>query len=287
MSFQSFILEHWAIALVALVILFEASRVIYRLTFHPLSRFPGPKLAAATHFYAIYYDMFLPGQFVKHIAQLHKRPGSPNLAGRTPREGSGYVLQVPTFSLKELLSERKGKHAEGRRLARIHKVGSNFTKDPEFYANPMIGLSLLCTVDPTEAKKRKDAFHPFFSKTAVRRVEFLCHAKVSQFLNILEEAASNSTVVDMYRGFGCLTADVILDYSYQRDFSALSTKDFKSGIVDAFTDLTTTAQFGTYFRRCYAVGDWVANQLPKGILAWVSPPMLTVVEFKEVNFAQT
>lgn len=51
---------------------------VYRLLFHPLSRFPGPKLAAATYWRSFYYDILqgpYPGRELYDIHQLHNRYG--------------------------------------------------------------------------------------------------------------------------------------------------------------------------------------------------------------------
>lgn len=51
--------------------------VLNRVYLSPLSRFPGPKLAAATQWYETYYEMFYRGggMFTKHIKQLHEEYG--------------------------------------------------------------------------------------------------------------------------------------------------------------------------------------------------------------------
>lgn len=60
---------------VVFVVVYLISLAIYRLYFHPLARFPGPKLAALSKWYEFYYDVYLQGQFVFQLEELHKRYG--------------------------------------------------------------------------------------------------------------------------------------------------------------------------------------------------------------------
>ena len=48
---------------------------IRRLCFHPLSHIPGPKLAAATHWYHTYWHFFRGGIFTRMLPDLHKKYG--------------------------------------------------------------------------------------------------------------------------------------------------------------------------------------------------------------------
>jgi hypothetical protein len=51
--------------------------VIYRLYFSPIAKFPGPKIAALTHWYECYYDVFTPGggMYMWEIQKLHQKYG--------------------------------------------------------------------------------------------------------------------------------------------------------------------------------------------------------------------
>jgi hypothetical protein len=53
---------------------YNVVKYFYRLTFHPLARFPGPKLAAATTLYNAYYDILTPG-LIKRLPDMHKKYG--------------------------------------------------------------------------------------------------------------------------------------------------------------------------------------------------------------------
>lgn len=48
---------------------------IYRIWFHPLAGFPGPKLAAATGWYQTYYEVMTYGKLSFKLAELHTRYG--------------------------------------------------------------------------------------------------------------------------------------------------------------------------------------------------------------------
>lgn len=52
-----------------------ACLVIYRLYFHPLAGFPGPKLAAATAWYEFYFQCWLEGQYIFETERMVKKYG--------------------------------------------------------------------------------------------------------------------------------------------------------------------------------------------------------------------
>jgi hypothetical protein len=49
--------------------------VIYRLYFHPLANFPGPKYAAVSRWHEFYYEVIKKGQFTFKVQELHKQYG--------------------------------------------------------------------------------------------------------------------------------------------------------------------------------------------------------------------
>ena len=55
-----------------------AVRALYRMTLHPLARFPGPKLAALTNLYGVFHDLIKGGDssYVKKLPSLHDRYGT-------------------------------------------------------------------------------------------------------------------------------------------------------------------------------------------------------------------
>ena len=59
----------------ALIVLFSA-KVVYRLFFHPLAAYPGPKLAAVTRFYGAFFDLSpSSSSYVKMLPALHAKYG--------------------------------------------------------------------------------------------------------------------------------------------------------------------------------------------------------------------
>lgn len=83
----------WTTVLVALFLLLSA-KVIYQLYFHPLAKFPGPKLAAITTWYEGYYDIVKKGRYTFELARLHDKYGKSSRLKRICGHGSNSVRKA-------------------------------------------------------------------------------------------------------------------------------------------------------------------------------------------------
>lgn len=72
-------LSKWAICSLTLIsfLVWYASRLVYNVYFHPLSQFPGPKLAGASRWYEGYFDNLVGhgGQYMYEIDRIHREHG--------------------------------------------------------------------------------------------------------------------------------------------------------------------------------------------------------------------
>lgn len=60
-------------------VLYLSLRTIYRLFFHPLRKFPGPKIAAISYGYQFYYDVVKGGRYIWEIDRMHSQYGRNSL----------------------------------------------------------------------------------------------------------------------------------------------------------------------------------------------------------------
>lgn len=62
---------------------------IYRLYFHPLAKFPGPRLAALTRWYECYHDLYHRGMYIWRVGEMHDRYGESFFYARYREKGIG------------------------------------------------------------------------------------------------------------------------------------------------------------------------------------------------------
>jgi hypothetical protein len=75
-SSSTSVLPALALTAAAAYLLYGLGLVVHRLYFHPLSKFPGPRLAAATFWYEAYFEIVKTGAFGFHISELHDKYGA-------------------------------------------------------------------------------------------------------------------------------------------------------------------------------------------------------------------
>jgi hypothetical protein len=70
-------------------VLWKVATFVYRLYFHPLRKFPGPRLAAMTSLYTFYFNVVKGGMFVWEIDRMHRQYGEHCIV-RSLRSGHTY-----------------------------------------------------------------------------------------------------------------------------------------------------------------------------------------------------
>ncbi|KAL1686931.1 cytochrome P450 [Schizophyllum commune] len=180
---------------------------VCRLFFHPLSRVPGPLLAALTDYYVTYYDIVKDGATVDQLGELHARYGP--------------VVRIGPNTLH--FNNPDVYH-------RIYTRGTSFLKDPALYCAFPDGSSF-GSIDPVQAKSRRDAINPLFSRRAIAKLEPFIQEKVDKLTTKLLAYDDASKPVDLLQALRAATLDIIFSYCFGEDCNALNAPDFKYPIL--------------------------------------------------------
>ncbi|EON67247.1 hypothetical protein W97_06500 [Coniosporium apollinis CBS 100218] len=178
-----------------LVVAYTISLAIYRLYFHPLSRFPGPKLAAVTWWYEFYYDAVKPGLYWREVERMHREYGP--------------VIRISPHEL----------HLNSPHLWDTIYAPKN---DKWGWGIAAIGLpdSAVGTVSHELHRKRRAALSPFLSRRAVEKFGHVIYGNFEEFVERLRAARDTRVrgVVEMGRLWHCLAVDVVTEYAFARSY---------------------------------------------------------------------
>lgn len=146
---------------------------------------------------------------------------------------------------------------------RVYKPGTKFAKDPDLYYLPITAGSMFDIHETKAAKRHKDMYQPYFSRTAIQHLETEIRGHCAKFLAKLADAASQSKVVDLTLGYKCLTADVVMNYCFQKTFGALDAPDFEFPLIVDIEEFFETATFSWYFKTFFVYIFMVIAKLPR------------------------
>ncbi|KAF2665445.1 cytochrome P450 [Microthyrium microscopicum] len=239
-----------------LSLLYVFTLVVYRLYFHPLCKFPGPKLAAATQFYELYYDIIgKGGMFIWEIERMHEIYGP--IVRINPDE---LHVKDPDFydDIYAGGNKKRDKYA-----AWVHMAGA--------------AESAFSTVDHDVHRLRRVALNPFFSKRSVFRLEPRIQDKVDKLCNRLESFANTDRVLELDIAYAALTLDVITEYAYGSSYNYLDDPDFKPEWKECMNTVFEQAAF----RRATPWMTRIVQTFPDEFILKMMPALAVLIKWQQ------
>ncbi|CAI6310738.1 unnamed protein product [Periconia digitata] len=241
-------------AAVGAFILYWLGLVVYRLFFHPLRSFPGPRLAAATSWYEAYYEIIQRGQFSRKISQLHDRYGP--IIRVTPNE-----IHIRDSRFFETVYPRN---------AHLDKEGWNKKFGSE--------EGILPTVHGAVHKRRRAALLPSFSRRSILEFIHIIHRHVDTFEARMQEFEARKEPINLSDAFPALTGDIIMDYFFGFNQGQLKSPQFAS-FHAAFKNMGTTGHVASQWPFILPL----MNKIPNNIVEWLQPEAKPLIDFRRHN----
>ncbi|KAL9599821.1 MAG: hypothetical protein Q9219_003607 [cf. Caloplaca sp. 3 TL-2023] len=183
-------------------LLYGIGLVFYRLSLHPLSKIPGPQLAAATYWYEFYQDVILGGHYVKDYPKLHAKYGP--VVRVTPNR-----VHVSESEFYDEIYHRK----------------TAYLKDPKFALAGGISESLPMLIDPEIHRKRRKLVNPMFASNHLEKVAPLALQVIKKALGKAVESHRNGEVLHIQRLYTGITIDIIMQICFDKQLHLIDSTE--------------------------------------------------------------
>ncbi|TVY14448.1 Cyrochrome P450 monooxygenase [Lachnellula arida] len=237
----------------ALVVVWCIQTAIYRLYFCPIAQFPGPKLAALTLWYEFYYDVWLGGQYVFKMHELH--------------ELYGPIIRINPYEL----------HVETPQFYEELYAGSSKRRDKYEWHNKWAAndASAWGSIDHDIHRMRRGVINPFFSKASVRRLQPVIQERVEKLLSRIKDFRVSGKALTISLAYVSLSSgtnsnsDVIASYAFGQTHQRLEQEDFDPAYARAMHEQAATMHFNNQiywpFALLTSLPHWLALTLAPNI----------------------
>ncbi|KAF9691723.1 hypothetical protein EKO04_010491 [Ascochyta lentis] len=144
------------------------------------------------------------------------------------------------------------------------------------FGDPLVTFS---TDDHSHHRIRRAALNPFFSKQRVLGLQDLIWTHVEKLCARFEEFRQSKKPLPTGPAFGCLTADVIIEYSVGHKQNALDDPEFAPLFTRAVKKLASMSVFTKHMPWLHAV----MRGLPQHWIANLSPEYGAMLAFRTLN----
>ncbi|KAF4473450.1 cytochrome P450 oxidoreductase, partial [Fusarium agapanthi] len=226
-------------------------RALYNVSpFHPLSKIPGPKLAAATYLPEFYYDVILVGRYTHAIKQMHEKYGP--VVRINPNE-----LHCADMSFSDEIYAVGGR----KRDKPFHQVNGSAAGTGNAFGTP----------DHDLHRARRAPVAKFFSRAMIARLEQEVHDLAQTLCNKLLAENKDEKAREPFEiahAYSCFTSDAISSYCFGEAFGLLSRNQWQPNYREATLAVLKPVFFFRFFPILVSsvkLGKYFVDYLPTDI----------------------
>ncbi|KAF7587253.1 hypothetical protein BBP40_007514 [Aspergillus hancockii] len=220
---------------IGIVLAHRFSIIIYRLYFHPLAKFPGPKLLGASTFPHAYYN-WTRGTWYRQVLNLHQR------YGRIVRVAPDRLAIDGSIAWDDVFGHKGNTRPE-------------YGREPEFYRAGLKRENVL-TADKSGHRRQRRLLSHAFSETAMYEQEPLITHWVDLLIQRFHEHARAGRVIDALRWYNFAAFDIIGDLTFGDSFHCL-----ESGSMHPFVAMSVDDLRGAALMRFFLFYKWTFGPL--------------------------
>lgn len=218
------------------------AHVVYNIYFHPLAKFPGPRLLAATSF--IYWSKWVGGDLIPFYDSVHKEYGE--IVRIAPNRLS--------FTNPQAWKDIYG-HKSSKQKASI--------KDPSVYGPEMNGhYSLISIKDDAEHNRVRRIFNHAFSDKALRDQEDLFRIYVDKLIRNVYNTEGGA--FDAVKAYNCTTFDIMAELTFGESLGLLDKSEYNHWLSSILGSLKFLA-YKTLLGEFPPVAKMVELFVPKAL----------------------
>ncbi|KUI53669.1 Trichodiene oxygenase [Cytospora mali] len=246
-----------AARLFGLWVLYQVLVALYNISpLHPLSRFPGPKLAAMTIAYEGYFDLIKVGRYSWEIKRMHEKYGP--VVRVSPSE---LHFNDPSF-IDEIYA------AGGRKRNKTPHTLRSMTWP--------LSISGFGTEEHDLHRIRRAPMGRHFSRQQMIRLEPDIHRTLKKFCDkLIRYGESHPGPFDITMAYSCFTSDVISEYSFGEPMGLLDQDGWEPNWrqpMYAFLNTTFVFRFVPYVRNLAVIGNFFARK------GWMGPDIKMLMD---------
>ena len=246
-------------------------RALYNISpLHPLSKVPGPRLAAASYLPEFWHDVIKGGRYTHRIREMHEQYGELRFERHGPLTSSpcpaGPIVRINPDEIH---------CSDPAFIDDIYPAGGKRRDKPQHQVRALGAWSANifgCADHDTHRIRRAGWVARFFSRSMVAQLEEEIRGLVGRLCDKLLAEQGRGRPIDVTMAYSCLASDIISDYCFGQPFGLLAQEEWTPNFRQAGIAVVRPAYYFRFFpflSPLVGLGKWFVAYLPEDLALFI------------------